>query len=215
MPIRVLLVRHGQTSWNVDGRYQGSTDIPLNDHGLAQAAALATRLADETIDVIYSSPLQRALQTAQAINAHHGLPIHEDARLKEIYFGSWEGITHKEAESRYPGAQLRWRRNPFEAMPPDGESIDAVEARIGSLLQELYTYEDRTVLVASHCAIMQVLLCQALRMDLAGRWRFRLDAAALSELILDEHGNSLGFVNDRNHLLPLGAEATEPILAVR
>jgi broad specificity phosphatase PhoE len=68
-------------------------------------------------------------------------------------------------------------------MPPDGETLVEVEARIASLLQELYTYDGRTVLLASHCAIMQVLLCQALRMELTGRWRFRLDPAAVSELI--------------------------------
>ncbi len=215
MAVRLLLARHGQTSWNVEGRYQGSTDIPLNAHGLEQAAALAARLAAEPLDVIYSSPLQRAHQTAEAVAAYHGLPVHDDPRLQEIGFGSWEGITHQEAEVRDPGALRRWRRDPFAAMPPDGEAIADVEARIAALLRDLAAHEGQTALLASHCAILQVLLCQALRMDLAGRWRFRLDPAALSELILDPNGNSISYINDRHHLRGLGVEAPEPILAER
>jgi broad specificity phosphatase PhoE len=79
----------------------------------------------------------------------------------------------------------------------------------------LAAHEGQTVLLASHCAILQVLLCQALRMDLAGRWRFRLDPAALSELILAPNGNSISYINDRPHLRGLGVEAPAPILAER
>ena len=91
--IRVLLVRHGETDWNAQRRYQGQTDVPLNEAGRRQADALAERLAGEEISAVLSSDRQRARQTALAIAAPHGLPVQEEPRMCEIALGDWEGLT--------------------------------------------------------------------------------------------------------------------------
>ena len=99
---RIIAIRHGETAWNVDARIQGHLDIPLNDTGLWQAERAGAALADERLDAIYSSDLQRALSTAQAVGQTTGCPVQPDAGLRERCFGSFEGRTFKEVEAEQP-----------------------------------------------------------------------------------------------------------------
>lgn len=147
---RLVLWRHGQTTWNHDGRFQGQEDIDLDETGRAQAAAAAARLATLGVDAIVSSDLRRAADTADALARLTGLPVHTDARLRERYFGQWQGLTHTELADRYPEEYARWRR--FE--PVDGcdiEDLDDLAKRVAVALQEA---ADRapggTVVVATH-----------------------------------------------------------------
>ncbi|MBI4759502.1 MAG: histidine phosphatase family protein, partial [Chloroflexi bacterium] len=103
--MRLLLVRHGETDWNAEERYQGTTDVPLSAQGRAQAQALTSRMAGEVLDAIYASDLQRAWQTAEVIAAPHGLPVRPEPRLREIDFGAWEGLTFDEIRQRRPAAK--------------------------------------------------------------------------------------------------------------
>ncbi|EJN00933.1 histidine phosphatase family protein [Herbaspirillum sp. YR522] len=117
----ILLIRHGETDWNVDQRLQGHIDIGLNAEGRRQVLALGVALAGEGIDAVFASDLQRARDTAQAIATAAGLPVEIDAGLRERCYGAFEGLRHVEIEQRYPEAYRQWRAREPDARFPAGE----------------------------------------------------------------------------------------------
>ena len=140
---RLVLIRHGETDWNVEGRYQGQANPPLNARGRAQARRLAEELRGVGLDVLYSSPLRRALQTAQVIAETLGLPLHIEPRLMEINQGDWEGCLRSEIAARYPDLFRRWETEPWEVTPPGGESLAQVQARVYAALDEILARHPR------------------------------------------------------------------------
>ena len=138
----ILLARHGETDWNLEQRWQGQSDTPLNDTGRAQACALARVLAGEPIDAVYSSDLVRAHETARLIAGPRGLDVIAIRDLRERSFGSVEGMTTDEIEARYPGFELPWS---------DGETREAMTERVlGALHRIADTHPEAHVLVVSH-----------------------------------------------------------------
>jgi 2,3-bisphosphoglycerate-dependent phosphoglycerate mutase len=139
----ILLVRHGQTDWNRDRRVQGHSDIPLNETGRAQAAALADELADETIDAVYASDLTRARDTAAAVAATLGLEVQLCPDLREKHFGSWEGLRDDEIRRRFPDARSgHWG---------DGETREQMTARVLHALRSIAArHAQGTALVVTH-----------------------------------------------------------------
>lgn len=119
--IELLLIRHGETEWNVEKRLQGHRDITLNREGVRQALALGRCLLDQQLDAIYSSDLQRALLTAQAIAAPRGMDIQLEKGLRERCFGAFEGLVHPEIDARYPEDYAAWQRRDIDARYPSGE----------------------------------------------------------------------------------------------
>ncbi len=197
----LILVRHGETIWNAERRFQGAQDVPLSPRGEAQARALAARLAGESIQRIYSSDLQRAHVTATLIAEPHGLPVQIEPRLREISFGAWEGMTYEGIHMRYPEGLAWWEADPMNAAPPGGETLAQLQERVESLLAELAALPaDETALLVGHGGSLQVLLCVALGLVPRARWQFRLDPGSLSELGLYPAGAILTSLNDRHHL---------------
>jgi len=138
----ILLARHGETDWNLEQRWQGQSDTPLNDTGRAQARALAAVLAEEPIDAVYSSDLVRAHETARLIAEPRGIDVTAIRDLRERSFGSVEGMTTDEIQARYPGIELPWS---------DGESREAMAERVlGALERIADTHPNAHVLVVSH-----------------------------------------------------------------
>lgn len=137
--MKLLLIRHGETDWNLEKRIQGGTDIRLNRNGLAQAETLAGTLSlrPGPICALYTSPLARAGQTAQIIGARLGLPCRRVDALHEINFGLWEGLTWEEVKSRFPKEFEYWYRDRRHARPPEGESYQDLLDRFLPALQEL------------------------------------------------------------------------------
>ncbi|HEX2924015.1 MAG TPA: histidine phosphatase family protein [Chloroflexota bacterium] len=178
--MRLLLVRHGQTDWNLDGRYQGRVDVPLNGAGLEQAALLARDLAGRQIDLLISSPLRRAMDTAGAIAEARGLEVRSDPRLREINLGEWEGQLSTKIAEDYPKLFPRWISDPGTVRPPGGETIAEVHDRVIPALEELAVANPgRTVCVVVHKVVMVVVRCHYLGLDLReemgrmpanGRW---------------------------------------------
>jgi len=198
---RLILVRHGQTAWNAEKRYQGQTDVKLGDIGQQEAAALGGRLATERIDAALSSDLSRTLQTAEAILAHHACALHKEPRLREICMGAWEGLTYEEIRAQDPERLGRWRNDPLEVAPPGGETLAELAQRVEVLLAELVLRSaDETLLLVSHGGTLSVLLCLVLGMPLQNRWRLRLDPASVSEVCLYPEGGIVTYLNDRQHL---------------
>jgi alpha-ribazole phosphatase len=183
--MRLMLVRHGRTDWNAQRRYQGWSDLPLNEVGLRQANTLAARLAGEQVGAIYASDLQRAMQTAQIIAEKHSRPVISDLRLREMSFGDWEGLTFDEIQARWPGEANAWRGDSLRVAPPGGETLAQVAERVRGALDDIARKNaDQTVVLVSHGGPLRVLLCLALGLGVQAHWRFRLDAASVSELVV-------------------------------
>lgn len=135
--IDLLFIRHAATAWTTLGRYQGRRDPALSDEGRIEAAELAQRVAHEPIDIILTSPLTRAVETARAVSAINGARLLTDDRLIELSYGRWEGLTQPEIKARWPDDLRRWKRFPHAATPTGGEALPEAMARLHSLLQEL------------------------------------------------------------------------------
>jgi probable phosphoglycerate mutase len=147
---RLIVWRHGQTAWNIANRIQGQLDTELTPTGVAQAVAAAARLAELRPDVIVSSDLRRALDTAAPLAAATGLTVRTDSRLRERYFGAWQGLTNAEAQERHPQEYARWRAG----QPVDGcdvEEVDDLGKRASTALREAAELAPGgTVVVVSH-----------------------------------------------------------------
>ena len=201
--MKLLLVRHGETDWNLARRYQSYSDIPLNQNGIQQAQLLAKRLATEKIDAIYSSDLSRATETARYIaNEHEQVStIQCDPRWRELSFGKWEGLNHEELQTQWQTEVNAWYADPVNVSPPDGETMLQMSTRVQSGLDELKSkYSEETVLVVTHSGVIQVLLCLLLGMELNRYWQFHVVQASLTILNLYEDAAILEVFNDASYL---------------
>lgn len=160
----LLLVRHGETDWNREGRWQGGSDTPLNDAGREQARALAEQL-DGAIDAVYSSDLARARETAEIVAAKLGLEVTLDPRLRERGFGSWEGLTMAEIEARFADGHRRWRAGEGPGAD-DAEEFADFSARVSDFLADvLRRHPGEQVLVVSHGGSIRVVHALATGLD--------------------------------------------------
>ena len=144
-----LLVRHGETDWNRESRFQGHADPPLNARGRDQAHALADTVAGEAIAAVYASPLRRALETAEILAQRLRVPVEPVDGLREVDVGEWQGLTREEIEQRFPDAYARWLA--FGRGWEDGETYEEMGRRVVAALHELAArHRDETVLVVTH-----------------------------------------------------------------
>jgi alpha-ribazole phosphatase len=205
--MKLLLVRHGQTDWNINRRFQGQSDVPLNEVGRQQATALVNRLSREHIDVLFASDLQRAHETARIIAAQQACEIRLDARLREINFGAWEGLTYDEIKHNDPAVLAAREADIFTTAAPDGETLNQLTTRVESVLNDLHTqYAAQTTLMVAHGGPLQILLCLALDLSPSKYWQFHLATASLSEIAFYPAGAIINLMNDTCHLssLPVG-----------
>ena len=145
----LLLVRHGETDWNADGRLQGHTDRPLSDFGRRQARQLAEELAEEKLDAIYASDLSRARETAEIVAARLGADVLPVRDLREIDVGEWEGLTWPEIEARYPEGARSWRERGYGW--ESGESYEQLGERVVAALTQIAAdHPEERVLVVGH-----------------------------------------------------------------
>lgn len=155
-----ILIRHGATDWNRDGRYQGQADPPLNAQGRAQAEHLARTLAGRPIQAVFSSDLQRALRTAEALAASHALRVIIDKRLREINQGRWEGMLVDDIAASFPTEWGVIQQDPLRARAPGGESVDDVARRAMACVREIAARFPRgPVVIVSHGLTLACLLC--------------------------------------------------------
>jgi broad specificity phosphatase PhoE len=157
---KLWLVRHGQTDWNIEGRWQGQANPPLNIVGYEQAQALVKELAGLEFEAIYSSDLQRATETALLIAKNKGLSVQTDSRLREINLGEWEGMLGTEIAQKYPAFWAERENNPLGSHPPGGESIMELARRVIPAMSEISEkHLQGSVLVVSHGLALAVFLC--------------------------------------------------------
>ena len=170
---RLLLVRHGETDWNRDGRFQGQIDIPLNARGISQAKAAQGFLADVAIHRAYTSTMARPRQTAEVIlEAHPGVPLTSASGLVEIGHGLWEGCLEEEIASSWPDLLADWKRLPHTVQMPEGETLQEVWDRSLASWQAIVRglAQEETALVVAHDAVNKTILCALLGLSPADIW---------------------------------------------
>lgn len=201
-----LLLRHGETPLSTERRFAGRGDIPLTEEGLRQAAAAAERLAARGgIDVIVTSPLRRARQTADAVARATGAPLLADDGLIETDFGKWEGMTIAEVSQRWPDQVSAWMRS-VDVAPPGGESFADVISRVNAALDRLLAeHQFRTLLLVSHVSPIKIAACRAMLAPPATLFRIQLDVASLCEIGWFPDGPAVvRSLNDTAHLSRAG-----------
>lgn len=201
-PTRVLLVRHGETDWNLDARIQGHTDIPLNPTGRWQAERVAQAVDGDDLQAIYSSDLLRAAQTAQAIARVAGLPVKFDRGLRERAFGAFEGRRFVDIEKSHPEEALRWKqRDPVFEPPGGGESLRQFVARVVDTADHLCRrHPGQHIALVAHGGVLDGLYRAATRIDLQAPRSWLLGNASINRLLHTDQGFVLLMWGDTAHL---------------
>jgi ribonuclease H / adenosylcobalamin/alpha-ribazole phosphatase len=200
-PTTTVLLRHGQTEFSTERRFAGRGDIALTETGVRQAAAAAERLRARGIDMIVTSPLQRARRTAEAVAAVTGAPLAVDEGLVEADFGKWEGLTFGAAALRWPEEMSAWLAS-TDVAPPGGESLANAGKRVLATLDRLLAaHQRKTLLLVSHVTPIKTVACRALLAPPAALFRIHLDVASLTEIDWFADGPVLlRSLNDTSHL---------------
>ena len=205
--MHLWLVRHGESTWNRERRFQGARDAELSEHGRAQARALAAALEPVDLDAVYTSPLARARETAALCGAARGLtPVPVDD-MREIGLGDWEGLPVERVVERYGDLYWRWLAAPGEQVPPGGEAMPGLQRRVAAAIDGLRArHPAGRVLVVTHGGAIAAFLCGCLALGLNAVWRLRVDNASVTRVELPAaHLHSL---NDTRHLAGLPGPAT-------
>jgi probable phosphoglycerate mutase len=180
-------IRHGQSVYNAEGRIQGQSDVPLSDLGLQQSRAVADALAGEPIDALYSSPLRRAMQTAEEVSAAIALPIQTDARLKEIHAGIFQDQRRCDIDQLYPEETAQWISQDPDYVIPGGESRRQLMDRGMAAYQDIARRDHLRVVVVAHGRLMVVTLKGLLNIP-AGEPPFSLENGSITTLETDGDG---------------------------
>lgn len=209
--MRLILVRHGETPWNVTMQYQGHANVPLNERGLEQARRAAARLRPYGATALYSSDIVRAWQTAEQIGAILGLAPTPMPELREIDVGQWEGLTPEELYRRFPDHMAEYRRDPARTVRLGGESYAQLQERALVALNRIYERHrtGETIIAVSHGGTIRALLCHVIGLDLINFGKMWLDNGSFTELSYGRHGWRLLRLNDAAHLEGMVAEGGE------
>ena len=205
---RLLLVRHGETPWNLDGRLQGSTDVDMSDKGREQARLAGRRLSTTEIDLAYSSDQSRARETAEIILEGRDIPLHSIPELRERSHGVFEGLTAKERRERYPEMFAASVLNNLDFAPTGGETFRQTNRRMAAWAQDFKdAHLDQTVMVVGHGGTLRAAILGWLDLPDHATFRFLMANCGLS--IIDTYPDNavLRLYNDISHLEPLRAGA--------
>ncbi len=199
--VRFILIRHGQTGWNREARFRGRIDIDLDETGMRQAQAVADRLTWCDASVIYSSPLKRAMATAEPIGQRLGLQIVPLEGINDMDFGSWEGRSIDEVKEQDKELFDMWRYSPEKLRIPGGETLDDVRQRVAATVGDLAAKHDNdTVLLVTHRVVCKVLLCYLLGLGNSHFWQIAQDTTAVSRFQVAGERSTVTLINDTCHL---------------
>lgn len=197
---RLILVRHGQTPWTRQRRYQGSTDIRLTAEGRREARATARRLKKIPVDFLYASSLNRANETGRIIAGVLKRKMRTDSRLNELSFGEWEGKTAEELIRAKDPRFKRWAIGK-RTTPPGGESLSSLRKRVRSFLKEIVKRSDgKTVAIVSHGGPIKVMIFEAMKLPFRSFWTLRAEPGSMSLLEFHPYFAQCVLLNDTCHL---------------
>jgi broad specificity phosphatase PhoE len=197
--MELILIRHGETIWNKDGRVQGLSDIELSDVGLNQAHKLALSIQDINIKSIYSSPMKRAYQTAQIINEIHNAPIYLEPGLMEMDQGDFEGLTFKEIKACEKDFLQQWIQDAAAVTMPNGESLAGLQKRAWSVVANIID-KNENALIVSHNFTIAAILCKIQGISLSQFRKVCVGTASKTMVSLQNGSASIDVLNDRTHL---------------
>ncbi len=186
---KLYLIRHGQTCWNQKKRFQGQTDVDLDEKGFFQAQCIADYFKDKKVDAIFASDLLRAVHTAVPLSKAKNLPIQTDERLRETRFGLWEGQTFEQIQKTYPDLVFLWQNKPLQLQIPGGETFLEVAERSYQAIVEISLRNiGKHLAIFCHGGALRLLMCRLLEIPLDKLWHLQQYNAGITiiDLIFDE-----------------------------
>ncbi len=199
----IILARHGETEWNVSEIFRGRADIGLNQTGIRQAELLAKYLSDKKIEAVYSSPLKRALKTAEIIATYHQLNVEIAPGLNDFDFGEWNGLALREVKERYAEVFAEWAQHPEKVKIPGGETLDGVRERAVKVVAEVIKKHEDSIVLVSHRVVSKILICALLGLDNSHFWNIKVDTAGITIFNYENGRFILTKHNDTSFLEPL------------
>lgn len=200
----IYLIRHAETVWNRERRYQGQMDVPLSEGGRRQAERLAARLRlrhrHQGFDALWTSDLSRSRDTAEAIGRALGLTPLVHAGFREINFGAWEGLTFPEIEERFPESAIAYRHDSVTTRPPGGESFIEMQERATAAFKEVWRPDHGRVILVAHGGTLKGLVCHLLGLEASLRDRFVINNCGLTIIRYESGRGRLLALNDTAHL---------------
>ena len=196
----IMLVRHGETEWNVGEVFRGRVDMELNETGTKQAEKLAEYLGNQRLKIIYSSPLQRALKTAEIIARQHKIEVTIAPGLIDFNYGQWQGLSHRKVKDRYKELYGEWINHPERVKIPDGENLEDVRQRTMAVVNDIITGHNGTVVLVSHRVVNKVLICALLGLDDSHFWKIKQDTGGLTIFTHENERFVLTRHNDTSYL---------------
>jgi len=200
---KLILARHGETVWNVEKIYRGRTDVNLDEVGIKQAELLGKYLSNWKLEAIYSSPLKRALDTANMVAHYQEVGVHVAEGLMDFDYGEWQSLPEQEVKRLYPALDYEWHNDPHKVKMPGGESLEDVRRRAIEVVNDILSKYQGSTLLVSHRVVNKVLICSLLGLDNSHFWNINQDVGGITifnyvdgRFILTRH-------NDTSHLKEL------------
>jgi broad specificity phosphatase PhoE len=199
----LILARHGETAWNVEKIFRGRVDANLDDVGVRQAELLGKYLSNWQLEAIYSSPLRRALDTANMVARYQKAGVTTAEGLTDLDYGEWQSLPEREVKMLYPALLNEWHISPHKVIMPGGESLEDVRTRAVEAVNGILPKHQGNVLVVSHRVVIKVLVCHLLGLDNSHFWNIRQDVCGITAFDYGDGRFVLTRHNDTSHLQEL------------
>jgi broad specificity phosphatase PhoE len=199
----LILARHGETVWNVEKVYRGRTDVNLDEVGIKQAELLGKHLGNWELEAIYSSPLRRAIDTANIIARYQKIGIHIAEGLIDFDYGEWQSLPEQRAKRLYPTLHDEWHNNPHKVRMPGGESLEDVKKRAIKVVNAVLSEYQGSIVLVSHRVVNKVLICSLLGLDNSYFWNIKQDVGGITIFNYADGRFVLTRHNDTSHLKEL------------
>jgi broad specificity phosphatase PhoE len=206
---KLILARHGETVWNVEKIYRGRTDVNLDEVGIKQAELLGNYLSNWELEAIYSSPLRRALDTANIIARYQQPSVHIADGLIDFDYGEWQSLSEQEAKRLYPALHNEWHNNPHTVKMPGGESLEDVRSRAIEVVNDVVSRYQGSVILVSHRVVNKVLICCLLGLGNSHFWNIHQDVGGITIFNYVDGRFVLTSHNDTSHLRELQKSALD------
>jgi broad specificity phosphatase PhoE len=203
----LVLARHGETTWNVEKVFRGRADVALNEVGIRQAELLGSYLSNWKLEAVYSSPLRRALDTANIVASCQKVAVRIADDLVDFDYGEWQSLTEPEVKRLYPALVTEWHNNPHKIRMPGGEGLEDVRRRAVELVDGILSRHQGKVLLVSHRVVLKVLICHLLGLDNSHFWNIRQDVCGITIFDYVDGRFVLTRHNDTSHLRELQKSA--------